>query len=291
MRWLSKTTIRVREPWPTRRRRRPPRERAVAGELPGGELDRAARRPGDVHGAARSMCADVELVLGAAANEARAFPACRCGADTRSPRARREICTPARGEVKWCAGDRARRRGSPPTQRGSFLRGRFARERLSIEARAKSLNGKGSVSCANAWPTSTPRGNPRAESPSRRHLASNGHTAGGHFAVDDAAILDAGTCQVVGDLVGARRPRAGSLLHVARRAASAPVELAVSADRPHPAARPRPPQTPVGPQTGWGAPIDRSCVSVGAGRWLPAVAWRGSGPRRVRRGDACTHRG
>ena len=45
------------------------RERAVVGEVPAAELDRPAHRPGDVHGAARGMDADIELVVGTATDE------------------------------------------------------------------------------------------------------------------------------------------------------------------------------------------------------------------------------
>ena len=43
------------------------RECAVGGEVPGAEKDRAARRTGHVHGAARVVRANVELVVAAAA--------------------------------------------------------------------------------------------------------------------------------------------------------------------------------------------------------------------------------
>jgi hypothetical protein len=101
--------------------------------------------------------------------------------------------------------------------------------------------------------------------------ASDGHAAGGHFAVDDAAILDAGTCQV--ETWWERADHAGSLLHLGPACRVGPVELAVNADRIQP--RDGSPQTPVGPQVKWGAPIDDS-VSVGI---VALVAWQGSGSR------------
>jgi len=101
--------------------------------------------------------------------------------------------------------------------------------------------------------------------------APDGHSAGGHFAVDDAAILDAGTCQV--ETWWERADHAGSLLHVGPACRVGPVELAVNADRIQP--RERAPQTLVGPQIKWAATIDER-VSVGL---VALVAWQGSAPR------------
>jgi len=101
--------------------------------------------------------------------------------------------------------------------------------------------------------------------------ASDGHAAGGHFAVDDATILDAGMCQL--EVWWERADHAGSLLHVGPACRVGPVELAVNADRLQP--RDRAPQTPVGPQIKWAAAIDDR-VAVGL---VALVAWQGSAPR------------
>ncbi len=99
----------------------------------------------------------------------------------------------------------------------------------------------------------------------------NGHAAGGHFAVDDAAILDAGTCLI--ETWWERVDHAGSLLHLGPACRVGPVELAINADRIEP--RDRAPQTLVGPQIKWAVPIDDR-VSVGL---VALVAWQGSVPR------------
>jgi hypothetical protein len=101
--------------------------------------------------------------------------------------------------------------------------------------------------------------------------APNGHAAGGHFAVDDAAILEAGTCLV--ETWWERADHAGSLMHLGPACRVGPVELALNADRIQP--RDRAAQTPVGPQIKWAVPIaDR--VSVGL---VTLIAWQGSSPR------------
>lgn len=106
--------------------------------------------------------------------------------------------------------------------------------------------------------------------------ALDGHGAGGHFAVDDAAILDVDTCQI--ETWWERADHAGSLLHVGPACRVGPVELAINADRSLP--RGRAPQTPVGPQIKWAATIDDR-VSVGLVALVALVAWRGSAPRYV----------
>ena len=98
----------------------------------------------------------------------------------------------------------------------------------------------------------------------------NGHAAGGQFAVDDAAILDVGTCLI--ETWWERADRAGSLLHLGASCRVGPVELALNADRIQP--RDRAPLTPVGPQIKWAVPIDDR-VSVGL---VALVAWQGSAP-------------
>jgi|KBSMisStaDraftv2_1062788.scaffolds.fasta_scaffold29936_4 hypothetical protein len=101
--------------------------------------------------------------------------------------------------------------------------------------------------------------------------APDGHAAGGHFAVDDAAILDVGTCQI--ETWWERVDHGGSLLHLGPACRLGPLELAVNADRIQP--RDGAPQTPVGPQVKWAMPIgDRVSVGLSA-----QVAWQGSAPR------------
>src|SRR5678815_4130969 len=100
--------------------------------------------------------------------------------------------------------------------------------------------------------------------------APKGHAAGGQFAVDDAAILDVGTCLI--ETWWERADRAGSLLHLGAACRVGPVELALNADRIQP--RDRAPLTPVGPQIKWAVPIDDR-VSVGL---VALVAWQGSAP-------------
>ena len=101
--------------------------------------------------------------------------------------------------------------------------------------------------------------------------APNGHAAGGHFAVDDAGILEVGTCQV--ETWWERADHTGSLLHLGPACRVGPFELALNADRIQP--REGAPQTPVGPQIKWAVPIDdRASVGLAA-----QVAWQGSAPR------------
>jgi hypothetical protein len=101
--------------------------------------------------------------------------------------------------------------------------------------------------------------------------APNGHAAGGHFAVDDAAILEAGTCLV--ETWWERADRAGSLLHLGAACCAGLVELALHVDDIQP--RDRAAQTLAGPQIKWAVPIaDR--VSVGL---VALIAWQGSSPR------------
>ena len=119
---------------------------------------------------------------------------------------------------------------------------------------------------------STPRGSlARGLATAAGICASDGNAAGGHFAVDDAAILDAGTCQL--EIWGERADRAASLLHAGPACRVGPVELAFNADRIQP--RDGAPQTAVGPQIKWATAIDEQ-VGVGL---VALVAWQGSAPR------------
>jgi hypothetical protein len=97
-----------------------------------------------------------------------------------------------------------------------------------------------------------------------------GRAAGGHFAVDDATILDVGQCQV--ETWVERGDRASSLLHVGPACRVGPFELGVNADRVQ--LRDRGPQTPVGPQIKWAAPVDER-VSVG---FVALAGWQGAAP-------------
>jgi len=101
--------------------------------------------------------------------------------------------------------------------------------------------------------------------------AAKGHAAGGHFAVDDAAIADVGTCLV--ETWWERADHGGSLLHLGPACRVGPVELGLNADRIQP--RDGAPLTPVSAQIKWVAPIDDR-VSVGL---AALVAWQGSSPR------------
>lgn len=99
-----------------------------------------------------------------------------------------------------------------------------------------------------------------------------GHAAGGHFAADDAAILDPGQCQV--EVWRAGADHVGSVWHVGPASGRA-VRVRRHADRV--GIRDRPTQTLFGPQIKWAAPIDDR-LSIG----LVAVAtWRDVTPRYV----------
>ena len=101
--------------------------------------------------------------------------------------------------------------------------------------------------------------------------APDGHAAGGHLAVEDAAILDVGACLI--ETWWERADHAGSLLHLGPACRVGPVELAINADRIQP--RDRAAQTPVGPQIKWAATIDDR-VSIGL---VALAAWQGFTPR------------
>ena len=121
-------------------------------------------------------------------------------------------------------------------------------------------------------PRSTPHGNlARAVAALAGSWVACGYAAGGHFAVDDAALLDVGTCQI--ETWWERADHAGSLLHVGPGCRVGPVELSINSDRIQP--RDRAPVTPVGPQIKWAAAIDER-VSVGV---VALVAWQGSAAR------------
>jgi len=101
--------------------------------------------------------------------------------------------------------------------------------------------------------------------------APNALAAGGHFAVDDAAILEVGECLI--ETWWERADHGASLLHLGPACRVGPVELAIDADRIQP--RDGAPQTPVGPQIKWATSIDDR-VSVGV---AALAAWQGSAAR------------
>ena len=103
--------------------------------------------------------------------------------------------------------------------------------------------------------------------------ATTGHAAGGHFAVDDATILEPGECQV--EVWRESADELGWLVHVGPACRVGPVELAVNAE--HFRVRDLPTQTAVGPQVKWVTTIyDRLAVGV-----VAAATWRTATPHYV----------
>ena len=99
------------------------------------------------------------------------------------------------------------------------------------------------------------------------------HAAGGHHAVDDAALMEPGQCQVE---TWADRERGGArtLVHVGPACRVGPVELGLNLDRVRQAGEGT--LSVAGPQLKWATPITES---LSAGVAL-AAAWQdGSGPR------------
>jgi len=103
--------------------------------------------------------------------------------------------------------------------------------------------------------------------------ATASHAIGGHFAVDDATILDVGQCQV--EIWGERADDAGALFHVGPACRVGPIELSLNAERIEP--RGGGPLTLIGPQIKWATPVDDR-VSVGV---VASATWRGSAPHVV----------
>ena len=79
--------------------------------------------------------------------------------------------------------------------------------------------------------------------------AAHGQAVAGHFAVDDAALLEAGQCQL--DTWVEREGSARSLLHVGPACRIGPVELGLNADRTQSSGQK--PATIVGAQIKWAA--------------------------------------
>lgn len=103
--------------------------------------------------------------------------------------------------------------------------------------------------------------------------ATTAHAVGGHFAVDDATILDVGQCQLETWLE--RSGSAGELLHVGPACRVGPVEIGLNADRAQ--ATGRSPVTFAGPQVKAVAALsDQLDVGLVAG-----VAWQGQAPHRI----------
>jgi hypothetical protein len=100
-------------------------------------------------------------------------------------------------------------------------------------------------------------------------LAGEGRAAGGHFAVDDATVLDPGQCQV--ETWVERHAAAGTLTHVGPGCRAGPVELALNADH----LRGESSATLVGPQVKWVGAIDER-VSVGV---VALAGWTGHADR------------
>jgi hypothetical protein len=98
------------------------------------------------------------------------------------------------------------------------------------------------------------------------------HAAGGHFAVDDAAILDPDQCQLESweefETGGAR-----SLFHFGPSCRVGPVELGLNVDRLR--SRGRDSSTVFGPQVKWAVAVDDD-FSVG---FVGLVGWQGKAPR------------
>lgn len=107
-------------------------------------------------------------------------------------------------------------------------------------------------------------------------LASHAHAAGGHHAVDDAAILDPGQCEVEA-WMERERHGARALSHIGPACRVGPVELGLNLDRTRAdGARPR---AVAGPQLKW-AHAWTGTVSVGV---LLGAAWADRAPRSMGR--------
>jgi len=145
-------------------------------------------------------------------------------------------------------------------------------------------------SCAQSQPLRTAR--PRLW-PARRHLRATAallglalneaHAAGGHHAVDDAAILEPGQCEVE---TWFDRERGGgrTLLHVGPACRLGPVELGLNMDRARSATNSgnagnagNDTTVTAGPQVKWVTPVTES-LSVGV---VLAAGWQDSSPRFV----------
>ena len=103
--------------------------------------------------------------------------------------------------------------------------------------------------------------------------ATTGQAAGGHFAVDDATILEPGMCQL--EVWRDSADQIGSLWHVDPACRVGPVELAVNVDLLR--VRERPSQTAFGPQVKWAGAIDDR-INVGL---VASATWRVATPQYV----------
>jgi len=103
--------------------------------------------------------------------------------------------------------------------------------------------------------------------------ATTADAVGGHFAVDDATILDVGQCQVETWLE--RTASASELLHVGPACRVGPVEVGINADRAQ--AKGHSPVTFAGPQVkAVTALADQLNIGV-----VAVAAWQGQSPHRV----------
>ena len=99
------------------------------------------------------------------------------------------------------------------------------------------------------------------------------HAAGGHHAVDDAAILAPGRCEIE-SWVDRQSGGEGALVHVGTACRAGPVELGLSLDH---ARTDRGSITVMGPQLKWARSLS-DAWSVGA---VVSTAWKDSSPRHV----------
>ncbi len=103
-------------------------------------------------------------------------------------------------------------------------------------------------------------------------LVSQAHAAGGHHAVDDAAILDPGRCQLE---TWAERENGGnrSLFHIGSACRVGAVELGLSADRSRFSGAPS--VSAQGAQIKWAHPLSKT-IAAGV---VVSAAWQNTAPR------------
>jgi hypothetical protein len=104
-------------------------------------------------------------------------------------------------------------------------------------------------------------------------VAASGQAVGSHFAVDDAAMLEAGQCQLATWLE--REGSTRTLFHIGPACRIGPVELGLNADRSQWTGQE--PATIVGPQIKWAAAVDDR-VSIGV---VALAGWQGKAPRHA----------
>ena len=104
-------------------------------------------------------------------------------------------------------------------------------------------------------------------------VAASAQAAGGNFAVADAAMLEAGKCQLETWLE--REGSGRKLLHVGPACRIGPVELGLNVDRSQSSGQK--PSTIVGPQIKWAAAVDDR-VGIGV---VALAGWQGNAPRHA----------